>query len=71
MPRLYAQKAIEALVNCTTNVEESLERLRNMGIDLSAVRYRVAMFDIDIYSDMYQLDMEKRQGKCVDGFCTL
>ena len=51
--QVIRSKAIEALVNCTTNVEESLERLRNMGIDLSAVRYRVAMFDIDIYSDMY------------------
>ena len=49
-------------------MEESLERLRNMGIDLSAVRYRVAMFDIDIYSDMYQLDMEKRQESALMAF---
>ena len=66
--QVIRSKAIEALVNCTTNVEESLERLRNMGIDLSAVRYRVAMFDIDIYSDMYQLDMEKRQESALMAF---
>lgn len=66
--QIIRSKAIEALVNCTTNVEESLERLQNMGIELSAVRYRVAMFDIDLYSDMYQLDMEKRQESALMAF---
>lgn len=66
--QIIQSKALEALVNCTTNVEESLERLRNMGIELSAVRYRVAMFDIDLYSGMYQLDMEKRQESALMAF---
>ncbi len=66
--QVIRSKAIEALVNCTTNVEESLEKLRSMGIELSAVRYRVAMFDIDLYSDMYQLDMEKRQESALMAF---
>lgn len=66
--QIIQSKALEALVNCTTNVEESLERLQNMGIELSAVRYRVAMFDIDLYSGMYQLDMEKRQESALMAF---
>lgn len=66
--QIIRSKAIEALVNCTTNVDESLKRLQNMGIELSAVRYRVAMFDIDLYSDMYQLDVEKRQESALMAF---
>ncbi len=66
--QVIRSKAIEALVNCTTNVKESLEKLRSMGIELSAVRYRVAMFDIDLYSDMYQLDVEKRQESALMAF---
>lgn len=66
--QIIRSKAIEALVNCTTNVGESLEKLQSMGIELSAVRYRVAMFDIDLYSDMYQLDMEKRQESALMAF---
>ena len=66
--QVIRSKAIEALVNCTTNVEESLEKLKSMGIELSAVRYRVVMFDIDLYSDMYQLDMEKRQESALMAF---
>ena len=66
--QVIRSKAIEALVNCTTNVEESIERLQNMGIELSAVRYRVAMFDIDLYSDMYQVDVEKRQESALMAF---
>ena len=66
--QVIRSKAIEAFVNCTTNVEESIERLQNMGIELSAVRYRVAMFDIDLYSDMYQVDVEKRQESALMAF---
>lgn len=66
--QIIRSKAMEALVNCTANVEESLEKLRGMGIELSAVRYRVAMFDIDLYSNMYQLDMEKRQESALMAF---
>lgn len=39
-----------------------------MGINLSAVRYRVAVFDMDIYSGMYQIDMEKQQESALMAF---
>lgn len=66
--QVIRSKAIEALVNCTRDVNESLEQLRGMGITLDASNYRVAVFDIDLYSDMYQLDVEKRKESALMAF---
>ena len=66
--QMIRSKAIEALVNCTTDVQKSLKRLADMGIELSAVRYRVAVFDIDLYSGMYQVDIEKQQESALMAF---
>lgn len=66
--QMIRSKAIEALVNCTTDVQKSRERLADMGIELSAVRYRVAVFDIDLYSGMYQVDLEKQQESALMSF---
>ena len=65
---MIRSRAIEALVNCTQNVNESLEQLRGMGIELTASNYRVAVFDMDLYSDMYQVDVEKRQESALMAF---
>ena len=51
-------KAIESLVSCTRDVQESLEELSGMGINLEAASYRVALFDMDLFSDIHQIDME-------------
>lgn len=69
--QIIRSKAIEALVNCTRDVNESLEQLKSMGITFAASNYRVAVFDIDIYSDMYQLDVEKRQESALMAFVLL
>lgn len=66
--QMIRSKAIEALVNCTTDIQKSLKRLEEMGIELSAVRYRVAVFDIDLYSGMYQVDLEKQQESALMAF---
>lgn len=66
--QIIRSKAIEALVNCTRDVEESLEQLKGMGISLEASNYRVAVFDMDLYSDMYQLDVKKRQESALMAF---
>ena len=58
---MIRSKTIEALVNCTRDVKESLEELDKMGIHMEASSYRVAVFDMDLYSDLYQIDTEKRQ----------
>ena len=66
--QIIRSKAIEALVNCTSDVRKSIRRLEEMGIELSAIRYRVAVFDIDLYSGMYEIDMEKQQESALMAF---
>ncbi|MDD5804440.1 MAG: helix-turn-helix domain-containing protein, partial [Clostridia bacterium] len=61
-------KAIEALVSCTRDVGESLLELEEMGITLDAASYRVAVFDMDLFSDIHQIDMEKRQESALMAF---
>ena len=56
--QIIRSKTLEALVNCTVDIQKSLAKLEEMGITLSGCGYRVAVFDIDLYSGMYQIDME-------------
>lgn len=65
---MIRSKAIEELVTCSRDVKESLEALKGLGIELKASHYRVAVLDIDLYSDMYQLDVEKRQESALMAF---
>lgn len=65
---IIRSKAIEALVTCSRDVNESLEQLKNLGIELKASNYRVVVFDIDLFSDMYQVDVEKRQESALMAF---
>lgn len=66
--QIIRSKAIEALVTCSQDVQESMGQLRDLGIELGASHYRVAVFDIDLYSDMYQIDMEKQQESALMAF---
>ena len=66
--QVIRSKAIGELVNCTSDVGESLARLKEMGIELDAVSYRVAILDIDLYSGLYQVDLEKRQESALMAF---
>ena len=66
--QVIRSKTLEALVNCTIDIQKSLDKLEEMGITLSGCGYRVAVFDIDLYSGMYQLDMEKRQESALMAF---
>lgn len=61
-------KALQAFVDNTKTREESLEELSGLGIDLEAVCYRVAVFDLDLYSDSMQLTAEKRQESALMSF---
>lgn len=65
---MIRSKTIEALVNCTRDVKESLDELEKMGIDMEASSYRVAVFDMDLYSELYQIDTEKRQESALMAF---
>lgn len=61
-------KALDCLVKCTREVQVSLDELEKMGITFQAASYRVAVFDIDTYSEMYQIDMDKQQESALMAF---
>ena len=61
-------KALDCLVKCTRDVQVSLDELERMGITFRAASYRVAVFDIDTYSEMYQMDMDKQQESALMAF---
>ncbi len=61
-------KALDCLVKCTRDVQVSLDELERMGITFQAASYRVAVFDIDTYSEMYQMDMDKQQESALMAF---
>lgn len=45
-----------------------MEELAGMGITLEADSYRVAVFDMDLYSEIHKIDMEKRQESALMAF---
>ncbi len=66
--QMIRSKAIEAVVNCTIDTKTGIEQLAAMGIELTESSCRVAIFDIDIYSDIYQVDTVKRQESALMAF---
>lgn len=65
---MIRSKAMEALVNGTQDVNESLEELARMNIHLDSPSYRVAIFDMDLYADLENLDTEQRQESALMAF---
>ena len=61
-------RALQDFVDNTKTREESLEELSGLGISLEAACYRVAVFDLDLYSDSMQLSAEKRQESALMSF---
>ena len=61
-------KALETLVNCTRDVQVSLTELKKLGICFDCPSYRVAVFDMDTYSELYQVDMHKQQESALMSF---
>lgn len=61
-------KAIEALVSCTRDVSKSLDELAKMGICMDSSSYRVAVFDMDLFSEIHEIDTEKRQESALMAF---
>ena len=61
-------RALQDFVDNTKTREESLEELSGLGINLEAACYRVAVFDLDLYSDSMQLSAQKRQESALMSF---
>ena len=61
-------KALETLVNCTRDVQISLQELQKLGISFECSSFRVAVFDMDTYSELYQVDMNKQQESALMSF---
>ena len=61
-------RALQGFVDNIKTRQESLEELAALGIDLEAACYRVAVFDLDLYSDGSQLTAEKRQESALMSF---
>lgn len=61
-------RALQAFVENIKTREESLEELSGLGISLEAACYRVAAFDLDLYSDGTQITAEKRQESALMSF---
>lgn len=53
--------AIEGLVSCTRDIQESIHQLERLGIYLDAQSYRVAIIDLDAYSQLFQIGSDLRQ----------
>lgn len=65
---MIRSRALQGFVDNIKTRQESLEELAALGIDLEAARYRVAVFDLDLYSDSSQLTAEKRQESALMSF---
>lgn len=65
---MIRSRAIQDLVDNTKEVSECVEELSRMDIRLEAASYRVAVFDMDIYSDAMHLSAEKRQESALMAF---
>lgn len=53
--------ALEGLVSCTRDIQESIHQLERLGIYLDAQSYRVAIIDLDAYSQLFQIGSDLRQ----------
>lgn len=61
-------RVLQNFVDNTKTREESLEELSGLGISLEAACYRVAVFDLDLYSDSMQLTTQKQQESALMSF---
>ncbi len=61
-------KALVSLVNRTQDISESLQALERLGIAIPEGGFRVAVFDMDVYSELYDVDTEKLQESALMAF---
>ncbi|MCP1101892.1 two-component system response regulator YesN [Aequitasia blattaphilus] len=63
-------KILTNLIKGTQQVETCLRELLEYGIEIKGSAYRVAVLDIDIYSDLYEVDEETKKESALMAFVT-
>lgn len=65
---LIISRALSRLVRGTQDVETSLRELEEFGITIKGGSYRVAAVDIDVYSDLYEIDDDLKKESALMSF---
>lgn len=65
---LIISRALSRLIRGTQDVETSLRELEEFGITIKGASYRVAAVDIDVYSDLYEIDDELKKESALMSF---
>ncbi|MDO4523015.1 MAG: response regulator [Eubacteriales bacterium] len=68
---IFRSRALNDLVMGNKKPEDSLRELAGMGIDFQSECYRLAALDMDIYSELYEPDFEKKQESALMAFVAL
>ncbi|MBU3875077.1 response regulator [Faecalicatena sp. AGMB00832] len=65
---LIISRTLSRLVKGTQEVETSLKELEEFGISVESSAYRVAAVDIDVYSDLYEVEDELKKESALMSF---
>lgn len=65
---IIISKALSHLVKGTQEVQESIRELQELGISVEGEHYRVAVLDLDIYSDLYEIDESQKKENALMAF---
>ncbi len=65
---LIVSRTLSRLIQGTQEVETSLRELQEFGITIEGAFYRVAVVDIDVYSDLYEIDDELKKESALMSF---
>lgn len=65
---LIISRALSRLVRGTQDVKTSLRELEEFGITIKGGSYRVAAVDIDVYSDLYEIDDDLKKESALMSF---
>lgn len=65
---LIISRALSCLVRGTQEAEKSVKELEEFGISFDGAAYRVVAVDIDVYSDLYEVDDELKKESALMSF---
>lgn len=65
---IIISKALSHLVKGTQGVRDSIRELQELGISVEGEHYRVAVLDLDVYSDLYEIDGSQKKESALMAF---